>query len=108
MYMMLFILFLSAFAHSGCTSEPYQAPGTKLMAQRLAKLVDGINPEENIYLSAHRVAWLRKRPPAKSAAQKLSHQIELAKELLQAGESAAAADLFQTVRGQACRGHRCR
>ena len=101
MYMMLFILILSAFAHSGCTSEPYQAPGTKLMAQRLAKLVDGINPEENIYLSAHRVAWLRKRPPAKSAVQKLSHQIELAKELLQAGESAAAADLFQTVRGQA-------
>ncbi len=101
MYMMLFILILSAFAHSGCTSEPYQAPGTKLMAQRLAKLVDGINPEENIYLSAHRVAWLRKRPPAKSAVQKLSHQIELAKELLQAGESAAAAVLFQTVRGQA-------
>ena len=37
------------------------------MAQRLAQLVDGINPEENIYLSAHRVAWLRKRPPATSA-----------------------------------------
>jgi hypothetical protein len=101
MYMILFILILSALAHSGCTSEPYQAPGTKRMAQRLAQLVDGINPEENIYLSAHRVAWLRKRPPAKSAVLKLSQQIELAKELLQAGESAAAADLFQTVRGQA-------
>ena len=71
------------------------------MAVRLAGLVDNINPEENIYLSTHRVDWLRNRPAAQGKVQKLSQQIELAKELLQAGESAAAADLFQTVREQA-------
>ncbi|MEE3257593.1 MAG: CRTAC1 family protein [Candidatus Latescibacterota bacterium] len=99
--MIRFSFILFALALTGCTSEPYQAPGTTRMATRLAALVEGSNPADNIYLSAQRVTWLRDRPEPEGAVQKLSQQIELAKELLQAGESAEAARLFQTVRSQA-------
>jgi hypothetical protein len=99
--MKYFAIILYTAVLSGCASEPYQDPGTKRMAQRLAALVDNSNPEDNIYLSEGRVAWLRSLPEPEGPVQKLSRQIELAKELLQAGESEEAADLFQTVRSQA-------
>ena len=90
-----------ALALASCTADPYQAPGTQRMAEQLAALAAGANAEDNIYLSQHRVDWLRHQPAPDDPVQQLSQQVELAKELLRAGASAEAAALFEQVRQQA-------
>ena len=90
-----------ALALASCTADPYQAPGTQHMAEQLAALAADANAEDNIYLSQHRVDWLRRQPAPDDPVQQLSQQVELAKELLRAGASAEAATLFEQVREQA-------
>ena len=94
------IVLLALFLAS-CTADPYQAPGTQRMAGQLAALAAQANAEDNIYLSLHRVDWLRRQPAPDDPVQQLSQQVELAKELLRAGSSAEAAALFEQVREQA-------
>ena len=98
---------LLALALAGCAADPYQTPGTQRMAEQLAALATHANAEDNIYLSQHRVDWLRRQPAPEDPVQQLSQQVELAKELLRAGSSAEAATLFEQVRGQAA-AHRFR
>ena len=92
---------LLALALAGCAADPYQTPGTQHMAEQLAALAADANAEDNIYLSQHRVDWLRRQPALDDPVQQLSQQVELAKELLRAGASAEAATLFEQVREQA-------
>ena len=49
--MRLFALVLLTLCSCTDTPPPYQAPGTARMAERLATLVDHVNPADNIYLS---------------------------------------------------------
>ena len=90
-----------ALALASCAADPYQTPGTQHMAEQLAALAAQANAEDNIYLSQHRVDWLRRQPTLDDPVQQLSQQVELAKELLRAGASAEAATLFEQVREQA-------
>ena len=94
-------------ALAGCAADPHQTPGTQRMAAQLASLAAQVNAEDNIYLSQHRVDWLRRQPAPDDPVQQLGQQVELAKELLRAGASAEAAALFEQVRGQAA-AHRFR
>ena len=94
---------LLALALASCAADPYQAPGTQHMTEQLAALAAQANAEDNIYLSLHRVDWLRRQPAPDDPVQQLSQQVELAKELLRAGSSAEAAALFEQVREQADR-----
>ena len=98
---------LLALALAGCATDLHQTPGTQRMAEQLAALAAHANAEDNIYLSQHRVDWLRRQPAPDDPVQQLSRQVELAKELLRAGSSAEAATLFEQVRGQAA-AHRFR
>ena len=98
---------LLALALVGCAADPYQTPGTQRMAEQLAALAAHANAEDNIYLSQHRVDWLRRQPAPDDPVQQLSRQVELAKELLRSGSSAEAATLFEQVRQQAA-AHRFR
>ena len=96
-----FIFFI--FVLAACTADPpiNQPLSTQRMAHRLSALASAANPEDNIYLSTQRVAWLRNQPKPQEDLNKLSDQIELAKELLNAGESEEAAQLFQAIREKA-------
>ena len=98
---------LLALALASCAADPHQPPGTQRMAEQLAALAVHVNAEDNIYLSQHRVDWLRRQPAPDDPVQQLSQQVEIAKELLRSGASAEAATLFEQVRGQAA-AHRFR
>ena len=73
---------LLALALASCAADPHQTPGTQRMADQLAALAAHVNAEDNIYLSQHRVDWLRRQPAPDDPVQQLSQQVEIAKELL--------------------------
>ena len=63
---------LLIFALVGCATDPHQTPGTQRMAEQLAALAAHVNAEDNIYLSQHRVDWLRRQPAPDDPVQQLS------------------------------------
>ena len=86
-----------------CAPEPpvpYQAPGTKRMAARLAEIAQNLNPAINTYINAARVEYLKTLPQPPDTASRLRASAYLARELLRAGQSQAAIDEFEKLQPQ--------
>lgn len=87
----------------GCQTQVLPPSPNADMAARLARVAAAADPVKNTYLSRGRAEFFRAQPLPKQPAPRISQQIRLAKELLQAGHSADAIELFATAAVEAPR-----
>ncbi|MSR84469.1 MAG: CRTAC1 family protein [Candidatus Latescibacteria bacterium] len=87
-----------------CSSSP-QREGTRRMAARLAQIAKEQNPAANYFLNGARVEYYRSQKPPADPIKKIEFDVTLAKELLYAGQTEEAIDLFRQVQPQAERYH---
>ncbi|MFM8359694.1 MAG: FG-GAP repeat domain-containing protein, partial [Verrucomicrobiota bacterium] len=92
----LFVAGLLPFTASAAGSSPYQSEGTRRMAARLADLSRRANPLRHPFLSERRAVIYRDRLAGSlTPEERLDVQLHYAQELLNAGQSEAAAAAFE-------------
>lgn len=84
-------------------SRPHQARSTRKMAQRLEEIVGNINPQTNPYANEERVAYFQNQKPPPNRLQRMMHEARIAQELLYAGRSEEAAEMFYRLKLSAIR-----
>jgi tetratricopeptide (TPR) repeat protein len=87
----------------GCSSQPSKPSPNAAMVEELRRIAEDSDPAKNTYLSRGRAELFRGQPiPAENTAR-ISQQIRLAKELLQAGYNQEAIELFAAAAAEAPR-----
>jgi hypothetical protein len=88
----------------GCGAPP-RDEGTRRMVARLAQMAAEQDPAVNLFLNGARVEYYRQQKPPVDPLKKLEFDANLAKEMLYAGQTEKAIDLFRQVQPQAERYH---
>jgi len=84
-----------------CGSPPQEGEGTRRMAARLAQLAGEQDPAINHFLNGARVESYRAQPLPADPLKRIEFEANLAKELLYAGRTEEAIELFRQVQPQA-------
>ncbi len=71
--------------------EPWQGPGTRRMAQRLALLAKQARQQPNAYMNREQAALLERLAVPEDPGHRFDSELKLAGELLRAGRTATAA-----------------
>jgi hypothetical protein len=95
------VLFFVLLLNLGCQSELPAPTPNAAMVTHLARVADTADPAKNTYLSRGRAELFRAQPVPTEPTPRISHQIRLAKELLQAGFSDEAIGLFAAAADEA-------
>lgn len=80
-------------------SPPVNLPGNERMARRLAAMVENTNPMQNAFMNHERLALLQQEAPVSSVGGRAKFEFRLAKQLLYAGDAAAAVKALEELMG---------